>query len=130
MHITYKKRRSYKYTLLEQVQYQTGIQATHTHDVVAIDDGLLTIKPGYAWDGPSGPAFDTGNFLRGSLVHDALYQLMREGVIPQAQREKADQILYDICRADGMSKLRAKWVFWAVRKFAGKAAQPDILTAP
>ena len=39
--------------------------------------GHLIIKRSYAWDGPSGPTIDTKNFMRGSLVHDALYQLMR-----------------------------------------------------
>ncbi|MGH7536144.1 MAG: DUF1353 domain-containing protein, partial [Gemmatimonadales bacterium] len=37
--------------------------------------GYLTVKEGYAWDGPSGPTVDTKDFMRGSLVHDALYQL-------------------------------------------------------
>ena len=35
-------------------------------------DGRLEIADGYAWDGPSGPAIDTKNFMRGSLVHDVL----------------------------------------------------------
>ncbi len=39
--------------------------------------GKLRIRYGYAWDGPSGPTWDTLNSMRGSLVHDVLYQLMR-----------------------------------------------------
>jgi hypothetical protein len=39
-------------------------------------EGRLVIEEGYAWDGPSGPTFDTKNFMRGSLVHDILYQFM------------------------------------------------------
>ena len=41
-------------------------------------EGEITVKVGYAWDGPSGTAIDTKNFMRGSLIHDALYQLLRE----------------------------------------------------
>ena len=74
--ISYKKRRRYKYTLLNDYSYQTDIQVPEDADLglLKIDpSGLLIIKNGYAWDGPSGPTFDTKNFMRGSLVHDALY---------------------------------------------------------
>lgn len=87
--------------------------------------GELTIKAGYAWDGPSGPTLDTLTFMRGSLVHDALYQLMRERYLDHlTHREKADRILRDICRKDGMWWLRALWVYLGVRWFADFAADP------
>jgi len=47
----------------------------------ADSDGGLLIKAGYSWDGPSGSAIDTKNFMQGSLVHDALYQLLRENIL-------------------------------------------------
>ena len=87
--------------------------------------GLLTIKAGYAWDGPSGPTIDTDNFMRGSLIHDCLYQLLREGCLPILAREAADCELRDICIEDGMSKLRAWWVYTAVTKFARGSALPS-----
>ena len=96
--------------------------------------GVLRIKAGYAWDGPSGPTIDTKSFMRGSLVHDVLYQAIRFGLLPREYRQKADEILRDLCIEDGMWKLRAAWVYWAVRRFAGPAAHPDNvrqdLTAP
>jgi len=92
--------------------------------------GKLTIKSGYAWDGPSGPSFDTKNFMRGSLIHDALYQLMREQNIPQNMRKQADEILRKICLDDGMSKIRAWWVYQGVRMAVASSAKPDILIAP
>jgi hypothetical protein len=97
--------------------------------------GILTIKDGYAWDGPSGPTIDTKNFMRGSLVHDALYQLMREGILDEdTWRETADNILHDICREDGMSWLRAWYVLRGVRMFGGPSANPanekKVITAP
>jgi len=68
--------------------------------------------------------------MQGSLVHDALYQLMREGVIPQHQRKRADEILREICIADGMSRIRGWWVYQAVRIGGDSSARPDMLSAP
>jgi len=131
--IQYKKRKRYKYNLHSEVRYPTDINLETPKDmgVLRIDsDGLLTIKAGYSWDGPSGPTIDTKNFMRGSLIHDALYQLLREGVLQPEQRKRADEILREICLEDGMSKIRAWWVYHAVRLCAAKAAKPDLLTAP
>jgi hypothetical protein len=63
------------------------------------------ISKGYAWDGPSGPTIDTGNFMRGSLIHDALYQLMRTGNLPTSFRERADLLLRKTCIDDGMRRV-------------------------
>ena len=131
--IKYKKRRKYKYNLHSDCNYSTGIEVAvpKTSGLVQINAaGKLLIKTGYSWDGPSGPTIDTKNFMRGSLVHDALYQLMREGVLEQYDRKRADDILREICRADGMSRLRAWGVYHAVRKFGAGSARPDMLVAP
>jgi hypothetical protein len=87
-------------------------------------DGTLRIRPGYAWDGPSGPTIDTPSFMRGSLGHDALYQLMREGHLSHACRAPADQVLRRICKEDGMWGPRRWWVYHGVRIFADPAADP------
>lgn len=88
-------------------------------------EGMLVIKKGYAWDGPSGPTIDTPNFMRGSLVHDALYQLLRNELIDEKWRDEADDELRRICVEDGMSKICAKWVYIAVRKWGKVAASPE-----
>lgn len=80
-------------------------------------DGILTIKQGYASDGPSGISLDTKTFMRGAFVHDALYQLMREGLIARDQKDAADKELRDICIQDGMMKARAWYVYHAVKMF-------------
>jgi hypothetical protein len=105
-----------------------------THYINLTIDGVLLIKKGYAWDGPSGPAIDTLNFMRGSLVHDALYQLIRRGYLSELYRKHADVLLKQMCKEDGMSSLRAWWVYNGVR-FGGKyAADPSskkrIIRAP
>lgn len=87
-------------------------------------DGQLMVASGYQWDGPSGPAFDTPDFMRASLVHDALYQLMREGRLPMHYRNVADEQLWQIARADGMPWWRAAWCFLGVRLFGEQFATP------
>lgn len=118
----------YKYQLHVDYSIQVGLQPTALFDNGYLRlslDGQLTISKGYAWDGPSGPTVDTRNFMRGALVHDALYQLMREGALDRhACRKTADEIMRRICREDGMSWLRSWWVYLAVRCFGDPAADP------
>ena len=65
--------------------------------------------------------------MRGSLVHDALYQLMRRGLLNYKEdREPADRILYQICREDGMSRIRAKMVYLGVHWFGKGCAKPMV----
>ncbi len=118
----------YKYQLKQSYSIQIEIKpkaAVGTEYLSLTLDGLLTVKKGYAWDGPSGPAIDTLNFMRGSLVHDALYQLMRERFLDHdACREPADRLLQGICKEDGMSTIRAWGVYHGVRLGGGPAADP------
>lgn len=96
--------------------------------------GLLEIARGYAWDGPSGPTVDTKSAIRGSLVHDSLYQFLRLGLLPPYAREQADDIYHDLCLEDGMGRIRAWLHFKALRAFGWKSAIPGaeraVLMAP
>ncbi len=117
------KTRGWKYILTET--YACGIEVMPDAGASSAEDpwihlsasGEITIREGYAWDGPSGPTVDTQTFMRGSLVHDALYQLMREEKLAKLWRKGADLALYRICLEDGMHQVRARWVYWAVRMF-------------
>ncbi len=119
----------YKYQLKETYSVSIDIKpeaAIDTEYIVLDTEGKLTISEGYAWDGPSGPTIDTLTFMRGSLVHDALYQLMRENHLDhKIYREPADRTLQKICKEDGMWFLRAWWVYHGVRLFADPAADPS-----
>lgn len=111
-------RRGYKYQLVDDWRVKTPISGitADTRFLSLSPTGLLIIRAGYAWDGASGPAFDTTNFMRGSLVHDALYQLMREGHLNATDhRGPSDNFLAEMIRGDGMNWLRAWWVLRAVR---------------
>lgn len=133
MKIRYKEKSTYKYTLYEGVLFETGIRVDRSFHIGPLKmqlGGTLVISAGYSWDGPSGPTIDTKTFMRGSLIHDALYQLIREGVLSMPDRKRVDQILREICLEDGMARFRAWYVYQGVRKFGAKHCRPDLRTAP
>jgi len=120
-----RNRKNWKYKLTETYSVYVGIYGkTIKTKYLWLHDGWLTIFKGYCWDGASGPAIDTKNIMQGSLVHDALYQLMREGLLDIKYRKFADQLLIKMCKADGMWWPRTVWVYAAVRWFGKKYAQP------
>lgn len=136
MNIFYEAQK-YKYQLTERFCFETSICPpfeTKNGFLRLEPNGWLTISVGYAWDGASGPTIDTRNSMRAGLVHDALYQLMREELLSQSKRKEADWEFYLLLRKDGMSWIRA-WIWYrAVRRLAKPFAQPDhraqVYTAP
>ncbi len=128
---------NYKYQLTEDLNVQTSIRSpgNKSDDFTRLEsNGWLFIKAGYAWDGASGPTLDSPSSMRAGLVHDALYQLMREGKLGQNHRKAVDNEFYRILRTDGMWPWRA-WIWYrAVRRLAEPFARPDhkreVLTAP
>ena len=122
-------RSDYKYQLAES--YKIDIPISPKSDIetgfIELDmSGNLLVKKGYAWDGPSGPLIDTVENMRASLVHDALYQLMRNNELSsRAHRKAADQLFKDICKDDGVSNFRASAYYKALRKYGKPAASPQ-----
>lgn len=115
----------HKYVTTRPVRVRTGITGyacTVPGFIELDDDGVLEIGVNYAWDGPSGPTIDTPSFMRGSLVHDALYQLIREGKLPCRLRRTADRLLRELCVEDGMWRWRAAYVYASVRLFGARHA--------
>lgn len=132
-----KYREGFKYVLSEDYSVQTEIFPTQPIVTPYIEltlAGMLTIKSGYASDGPSGPTVDTRTFIRGAFVHDALTQLVRLELIDRMWIPAIHLTLYRFCREDGMWTVRALWVFWGVRKFADSSTRPSaerpVLLAP
>ena len=127
---------TWKYQLKRDVVFKTNIKGaacTVPGYIYLRQDGILIVKAGYACDGPSGPlplggifgfdgTIDTEDFMAAAVLHDALYQLIREGAIRHA-RAKADEILRLTAIEDGMGTFRAWYVWAAVRLFAGPAAR-------
>lgn len=124
----YRNLKNYKYQLVSDYVIAIGIKPDNNIRTQFIDldtQGMLTIKNGYAWDGPSGLAIDTRSFMRASLIHDALYQLMRgEYLDCDIHQKYADDLLRAICLEDGMGKLRAWFNCMMVRAFGRISARP------
>lgn len=140
--ITYRKLTRYKYQTLSLYQIKTDVRSGQKKTVftaggwIALGhSGTMNIKADYCWDGASGPTIDTKTSMRASLVHDALYQLMREGLVDDDCREVADDLFEKLCIEDGMNRFRA-WYYRQGLRFAGFAATrndgPEIvrITAP
>ena len=124
--VFYKK--GYKYQLTRPYTIKLDVTPITPIDFpyIKIDvSGNLTAKTGYSWDGASGPTFDTKNSIRGSLVHDIGYQLIRLGVIDKSYKEYFDRLLKEICIEDGMNPCRAKLWQWAVLKFGRGSTRPS-----
>lgn len=135
-HIKYRER-DFKYQLVEDYSVDTSMVGFEVNQELfqLSKGGKLTIHAGYAWDGASGPTFDTADSMRGSLVHDVLYQMMREKFIPVACKDLADWIFYQILIEDGMSESRAGIWHMAVSRYAESSCRPgsgskEIKTAP
>lgn len=110
MKLKYRNVKMFKYVVIEEYRHKTPF---HHMDAKAplielLHDGTLVVSPGYFWDGPSGPTIDTQDSMRGSLVHDALFELMRRGLIPIESKQEADRLLETICIEDGMRPDRAR----------------------
>ena len=114
----YKTKRKYE-------QKTTIFDRTFMNDYLCLTiGGLLIIGRDYYWDGASGVAINCEKNVRASLIHDALYQMIREGVLPLEFRLNADQMFYHVLRQDGMGWLRAKLYYRAVRWFGEKYCTP------
>lgn len=134
-HIKYKC--GFKYQLMGDYTIQTRIitdRSIKTRFIELTETGKLTLKDGYACDGPSGTTVDTNTFMRGAFGHDGKYQLIRMGLIGSRWREIADQELREDCLQDGMNRFRAWYVYKSVQKFGAFAANPrnrkKVKTAP
>ena len=124
MKIRYRK--GYKYQLAKEAGFYIpelrGCKPYNDDRFLSLVEGWLVIRPGYAWDGASGPTWDSPSSMAASLVHDALYQLIRSKHLNLSHRELADNILHALLIEGGMWKIRAwLWVKLA-KKFAEGAA--------
>ena len=118
----YRKLHNWKYERLTAVTVELP-EAFHQlgrffeTEYLLLDETSLTMKARYAWDGASGPTFDSPSTMFASLVHDALCQLIRLGALPRALKGTADQLLHDLLIEDGMSRFRAWYWLCGVRWF-------------
>jgi len=121
-------RRGYKYQL--DTDYMTRLsfgprEDIKTYYITFLADRTFSIKKGYAWDGMSGGMVDTKSSMRGSLIHDALYWLLRQNFLPMTMRSEVDNELKRICATDGMWKWRYTLHNWGLGFGGTSAALPS-----
>ena len=122
-------RSGYKYQLADDYSIKTGIKPPkniNDKGFIKLDkDGNLTVAKGYAWDGTSGPVEDTKENMRASLIHDALYQLMRHSYLEADDyKRKADKLFKKICIKDGVSKMMANIYYFALKHGGKPSTEP------
>jgi len=117
----------YKYQLKTDVVIQTILRPESQcviQGFIFLDtDGILRIYRGYAWDGCSNAPDTDSNMLAG-LVHDALYQLMQEGVLEWDYKPRADWMLKEIMIKQGSFRWVADLFHSAVREFGYTHKKP------
>ncbi len=122
-------RSGYKHQLAEDFCVWTDVKPDlriRTKFITLDATGILEIRSGYSWDGASGPIADTPEVMRASLVHDALYELMRNGKLSvRDHRDAADRLFEKICVEDGVSELVAKIYYLGLLHGAAYYASPQ-----
>ena len=124
-------RKGYKYQLAELFEIDTPITPSRSltnEFIVLLPSGKLTISKGYAWDGPSGPTWDTDNSMTPSLVHDAFAQLMRENSLHQRWRIKTNHFFGEMLKERGMVWWRRKLWVNQLDRFGAPSADPRNVT--
>lgn len=137
-YIVYEKLSGYKYRLKEDyyIYIPELLNYSITTEYIRIrPNGMMCIDKEYAWNGASGPAPDAKWNMRGSLLHDACYQLIRLGKLPESFKGIADAILEREMIKDGAWRWVARLFEWATNTFADYAIKPrkgegEILFAP
>lgn len=117
-----KYKSGYRYKLDEVYLHQLPFTVFDARripgDWIELVEDRLTIANGYAWDGAStGLPWTPKKWIRPSLVHDALYQLIREGQLPMERRVDADNEFYKLLLGNKVNYIVALLAYGAVRLF-------------
>jgi hypothetical protein len=131
----------YNYQTKKRFEIQTSLRPERTVYIWAKDgeywfaklatDGKLIVEAGYSWDGMRGIP-DLKYFMVGSLVHDVLYQMLRQESLDQSFREQADdelrKIIINVSKTKNFVtkaflKVSAETIYIGVRKFSEKYAR-------
>lgn len=126
-HIFYRS--GYKYQLDKNYHIETRIKPPkdiETQFISLKEDGSMTVKNGYAWDGTSGLILDTDENLRASLVHDAFYQLMRKRKLKPRKKckDKVDKLFRSMCKEDNVLSPIAQLYYEALKKLGNPSTDP------
>lgn len=130
MKMSYQK--GFKYQLTEIITLDTPIYPPTSRvdwRYLDVDDSFrLTLHKGYAWDGCSGPTWDTDNTMIPGAFHDAGYWLGRNGYYKGVEEEAKkwwDAQFKNLLLDSDMWGIRAQYYYLGVSYFANKAFSPD-----
>ena len=104
-------------------------------DYGSLDEkGNVEIYRKFPWDGCSGPTVATKTTIRGGLLHDFLYRLMKHGLLARMWKEQADKEFWIRLKEDRCNKLRA-WCFYKAVLIFGESStfrenRKKVKTAP
>jgi hypothetical protein len=124
----------YKYLTEEEMWFYTGIPVDmQCKRVRHYANGWMQVYDGFGTDGPSGPTFDDSHNMRGAIMHDAGYYLLRHGLDPK-YKSVFDKKFRAMLIEDGCSIMRADLYYKGVKVFAAYAADPkhkkEVYVAP
>lgn len=122
-----KYRKGYKYQLAEDELFSTTFRRESTIITSRIElhsSGMLLVREGYAWDGPSGPVPDKSSNMRPSCGHDALYQIIRMGLLQHWNWIEADYNYAKWLSEDGTWPITVKIHLLGLKLMGGSAALP------
>jgi len=119
-------RKGFKYQVARLCVMQSTVYPSH--DIITKfyeihTDGIILGRIGYAYDGASGPTFDSKCAMRPALGHDIVYQAMREGLLDWRFKDAIDDDFYGWLIEDGMWRWRAIRWYDAVSKYGGKEGE-------
>jgi hypothetical protein len=136
-----KVKDGYKYQLQDATIFSTGIlnRDISTDFIVLNRQGRLLLSKGYATDGITGiskypwrKVLERDWLLYASFGHDALYQLMREGLLPKELKPLMDDLLVKWSLEAGAWKWQTDIVHGLVSMFGSNHADKkrDIIVVP
>lgn len=118
----------YRYQLTRDYTVFTGIMLPETvaYEFFTLTaDGYCKVRHGFAWDGASGPTFDSKSSMRPSLIHDCYCQAAKDGKIDYATYgPQYNAVFKQMCIEDGMWGLRAS--IWNAGVIIGRGGDPAI----
>lgn len=123
-----KYRDGYKYQLAEDLTLYTRIKPVEditTEFITLLVGGTMTFKSGYAWDGASGPTWDTDNSMTPSLYHDGMAQLMRMGKLDLGWLDYVNEEFDDMLKERGMNWFRRRLWRRGLWLTGGSFAEPE-----
>lgn len=127
----YQNITKYKYRLFEDEHFVLPFPLPEFDgDMIDIVGGVMIVRAGYLWDGPSGPTYDSKDVMNASLAHDAGYELMRRGIIGQEFKKPFDNYYHRLMINAGVSPLRARVHLLGLRRFGRGSCKVQPSTKP